>query len=252
MIQMEEGKTNNETVPAVIVSGGYDGRGHDGFNDHGDDSDSLIRGLMLKFTADYRFVTRGDEEEIAAGRQFIVGDIIRVVQKWPKEGGRPETRILGDEEPFPDVKAMNDAVPTEWRDSFGKQVGPYENAYFVYLYDRKTFEAFTFVTSTKGGHKCCRVLKGDVRIGRMKFGPHAYPVVILTNAWFTDNYGGKDRPHFQIVDYDILTPPQSAAPVVPPQTAAAIEAPKAEAPKAPKAPKKGANNDDMDDEIPFE
>ena len=76
-------------------------------------------------------------------------------------------------------------------------------------------------------------------------GPHAYPLVTLTDAWFTDNYGGKQRPHFKIKDWLVLVP-HNAAPAVPDQVAPQIAAEPAKANA--EAPKASA---DMDDDILF-
>ena len=219
---------------------------NDGFNDSDDDVGSLIRGTMLKFNNAYEWLTKGEEELIPPDREFIVGEVIRVFQKWPVDGGKPETRILKPDEKFPDIETMNKKAPkSELRDKFGKMEGPYENAYYGYLFDPKTMESFTFPTATKGGHKCFKVLKEDTRTARLVKGPHAYPLVTLTDAWFTDNYGGKQRPHFKIKDWLVLVP-HNAAPAVPDQVAPQIAAEPAKAnAEAPKA------NADMDDDILF-
>jgi hypothetical protein len=226
--------------------------GGDGFDDHGDDGDSLIRGTLIKFGNDYVWRTRGDQEVIKPDREFVIVDVLRIHQIWPTrseaaEGKKkPVTRILAMNEPFPDVEVLNSQVPeSEWRDNFGQKKGPHENAYVAYLFDLATKTIYTFISSTKGGHKCFRVLKQDVQVLRKTEGAHVYPKATLTDVWFTPNFGGKQRPHFKICGH--WSPPGSTPPTVPQQPAPRIDAPKAPA----CAPAKPKANADMDDDIPF-
>jgi hypothetical protein len=137
-----------------------------------------------------------------------------------------ETHILGPDDYFPDIERMNDnAPPEEFREAFGKRVGPYEKAHVVYLLDPKTMQAFTYPTSTAGGHRAVSDLKGDVQRARLLHGPNHFPVVTLSNVHMPTDYGGRQRPAFKVAKFVPIGP----AP------AQQLAKPK----------------DDMNDEIPF-
>src|SRR6516162_4538713 len=75
----------------------------------------VIQGTLVKFTNDSAWVTR-DDDEIPSDLELVAVDVARVVQRW--ENGSPvETRVLEPGEKFPDIEAMNDAIP---RDQWGE------------------------------------------------------------------------------------------------------------------------------------
>jgi hypothetical protein len=214
----------------------------DGFDDYGgDETNLIIRGERLKFTNSYEWLTKGDEL-IEPDREFVIVEIIRVNQRWINGQNKPETRILGPNEPWPDTDLQNAAVPqSEWRDHFGERKGPFENAWVAYLMDFRTMEGFTFPTTSKGGFACFRELKDAVRRARLMLGPHAHPLVTLTDAFFTKNFGGKRRPCFKIKKFLTLGV-ESSTPTLPQQQPAQLEA----------GEKQGkVGNTDLDDEIPW-
>jgi hypothetical protein len=91
----------------------------DGFDGYVDETEgqeqqsSLIQGALIKFTNEAMWVTRGGEE-LPANLKLIAIDCLRVVQRW-KDKMPAETIIVQPGQPFPDVEAMNEAVPRdEW------------------------------------------------------------------------------------------------------------------------------------------
>jgi hypothetical protein len=92
----------------------------------------IIQGTLIKFTKDYRYVTR-DGTEIPSDLKLVVVDVARVVQRW-KDDRPVETIILEPGQPFPDIEALNEEAPKEeWVEKFGKMrrvisamFGPYE------------------------------------------------------------------------------------------------------------------------------
>ena len=198
---------------------------NDGFFDS-DESEgfapSLIVGTKIKFTNATEWFA-GDEL-IPPDRKFFIVKIVRAVQKWSPGCRRPETRILGENEPFPNVKAMNAAAPKEeWRESFGQLKGPYENVFAVYLCDPVTFQGFTFPTATTGGHRACREIKACGRRAKQMHGLNFYPLVTLSHTWMPTDYGGRERPQFKIWSYEPFF------------SIAADQAPQLEAPQRPEA-----------------
>jgi hypothetical protein len=219
---------------------------------------SLIVGPKIKFTNASEWFA-GDEL-IPPDRKFIIAKIVRAVQKWPPDCRRPETRILGENEPFPNVKAMNAAAPKEeWRQVFGQSKGPYENVFAVYLYDPVTFQGFTFLTSTDGGHRACEEIKGCGRRAKQMHGLNYYPLVTLSHTWMPTGYGGRERPQFKICGYEPFFSRNAGIAAQAPQ----LEAPQqpeaqGQAPKptdaqdhAAKGTKQPPKDDDLNDEIIF-
>src|SRR5215469_5080024 len=129
--------------------------GFDDFNDEGDNR--IIQGKLVKFTNEATW--ESGEEELPSDLELIVIDVSRVVQKW-HDGNPVETIILAPKEPWPNIKAMNDAVPREdWEDGpDGNPRGPFQGQYIVYMWDPKTGERYTYPTGTTGGGMCVREL----------------------------------------------------------------------------------------------
>jgi hypothetical protein len=191
----------------------------DGLDDCDDDGrTSIIRGVKLKFTNDAEW--EGDDEAIEADREFLVAEILKTVQKWI--GGRPiETRVLAADEKFPDIDALNDEAPDEeWVEKFGRKVGPWERAYIVYLLDPETMQVYTFPTSSDGGGRAVRELRQAASLARRLKGPGIYPRVRLTDVHMNTQFGGRQRPHFEIVGYETLGSP-ALAPAEPKQIVSA-------------------------------
>jgi hypothetical protein len=110
--------------------------GFDGFTDEaeGEDQDQfvggrVIQGTRINFTNEATWVDAA-KEELPSDLELIVVDIGRVVQKWGRDN-KPSAPpiILAPNQKYPDIRAMNEACPkSEWRESFGKLVGPYQGS----------------------------------------------------------------------------------------------------------------------------
>jgi hypothetical protein len=178
--------------------------GFTGFNDsvEGDErpqGGSVIQGTLLKFSSEAVWLT-GNGEEMSRERELIAVDIARIVQKWIDQ--MPvETIIVPPGERFPDVQAMNEAAPkSEWREDLnGNMRGPYVMQYLLYLIDAHSLDRYTFATSTIGGGIACRELADKVAWMRKYRGPKVSAVITLADAFMKTKYGGRQRPHFQIV-----------------------------------------------------
>jgi len=192
---MERNEEYQTNLPAISS---------DGFDDSDDDGGgSIIKGTKLKFSNEGEWTT-GSGQAIAADREFLAVEILRVVQKWPVGATAPETHILAPGEK-PDINALNDAAPREeWTEKFGKMVGPYQYALVLYLIDVVTLAPFTFVTSTAGGGQAVGNLREATRLARRIRGPGFYPRVRLADEFMRTAYGGRQRPSFDIVGYEVL------------------------------------------------
>jgi hypothetical protein len=178
--------------------------GFSGFNEEveGDDrpqGGSMIHGTLVKFTSEAEWVT-GNGDPMSRERELIVIDLVRAVQKWV-DGKPVETIIVLPGEKFPDVKAMNEAAPkSEWRENLnGEMVGPWQMQYYVYLLDAHTLDKFTFPTSTIGGGMACREIADKVAWMRKYKGPKVSAVITLADTFMNTRFGGRQRPHFNIV-----------------------------------------------------
>lgn len=175
----------------------------------------LIKGSHLKFS------TAGDWET-PEGEMFdrdtklLAQGFTRAVVKWPIGKGPPEeTRIIPRGQPFPDIEAMNEAIPTtEWRQGLNGLQGPWQVQQAVVLVDPRDMSFYTFVTSAVGGFIAIRELADKVRAMRHWRGPVS-PIVTLGDMPMKTRFGERRRPHFCVVDWVRMSgsePQQSALP----------------------------------------
>jgi hypothetical protein len=184
----------------------------DGFNAPDEAGGSgLIRGEKLKFSNHAEWLS-GDSA-IAADREFIVIKLLKATQKW-LDGKPAETRILHENECFPDVEVLNAEAPREeWHEAFGQLRGPWQNTTFVYLLDPETMEALTWPTATVGGSIAIRELKDATLRARLLRGANLYPRVRLADKHMNTDYGDRRRPYFNICGFEAIgdTPPPAIA-----------------------------------------
>jgi hypothetical protein len=235
-------KTMNER--SIVLADDH----HDGFSDPNfRGSRSIIKGTKIKFTNDFRWLAGGDE--INPAREFLVIEVLRVIQKWPPSGlsnlrGPIETRILKPDE-RPNVEELNDATPrSEWRDKFGEFEGPWEFSYALYLLEPKTMGAFTYLTGmTVGGCQAVDELKDATVRARLLQGASYFPLVTLGKVHMPTDFGGRDRPMFIVKTFVALGPASERAPTIAGPGTPTIDAKKTEA-------KRGDSYIEMKDGIP--
>jgi len=124
----------------------------------------MIQGTRIKFSNEGKW-TDNQGIELDPGKHYLAIGVERVVNKWPVEQGPPlETIVLAPGQPFPNIDKMNKACPkSEWREAFGKQVGPYKPQRLLYLLDRlMTLDKYTFPTSTVGGTRAVHELADKI------------------------------------------------------------------------------------------
>jgi len=160
---------------------------------------SVIQGQLVKFTNEATWITGGGEE-LPSTLELVAVDVSRVVQKWLDQ--QPvETRVLEPGEKFPDLEALNAAAPkSEWREGpNGQSRGPWQTQYLVYLLDADTVGRYTYPTGTIGGGMAVRDLVDRTKWMRKFRGVNVFPVVTLGDAHMNTRFGGRQRPHFNIV-----------------------------------------------------
>ena len=196
------GNTLMNTTAAV-----YDGFAgyEDGIEGHERPANAgLIQGTLLKFSNEATWITR-DDDEIDGNLELIPVDVQRVVQKW-QEGQPIETRTLEAGEKFPDLEALNADVPqSEWVEGpDGHKRGPWQAQHILYLLDPMTMDKFTFPTGTVGGRIAITELRDKLMWMRKTRGSNVYAVVTLGDKHMPTRFGGRQRPHFNIVKWTRL------------------------------------------------
>jgi hypothetical protein len=183
----------------------------DGFSDVDDEGNgSLIENPpKVKFGNDAKW-RRGDEV-IPSSRIFHVINIRRVVQHWVNQLPTNKSRVLEPGEKWPDIEELNAAAPPEeWRDHFGKRIGPWQKTYMAYLFDEKTTEVFTYPTTTAGGFRAIHELRKATERAQLVCGQEVYPLITLGDAAFPTSFGLRRRPNFNILGYQPLGPRQAS------------------------------------------
>jgi hypothetical protein len=157
-------------------------------------SSSVIRGTLIKFTNEAKWVSR--DGELPAGLELLVVEILRVVTKWGPDQKPLETRILRPDEKFPDIDALNEGCPqSEWVQGPDKKLhGPYQKQYVGYLLDLNTMQQYSYPTSTAGGGIAVRGLRDQTKWMRKLRGRVVYPTVKLGHTFMKTGFGGRQRP----------------------------------------------------------
>jgi hypothetical protein len=173
--------------------------GFSGYSDEieGSENQSSDRGVpIIKYSNEAKWLF--GEEELPPEREYMVGKIGREVIKWVDGVPGKESYTLEPGQPFPDVEALNEAVPQEeWReDPSGKMVGPWQTQHVAYLLDIADMSKFRWPTSTVGGAICISAIVQKTNDKR-RFSPGAFPVVRLSDTYMKTRFGGRQRPHFE-------------------------------------------------------
>jgi hypothetical protein len=246
----------------------YDG--FDGFEsgyETGDDDEGVhaLRGSLLagttriSFTNEAQWIEAVAKKILPIGFELLLVNVERVVVCW--EGQKPEQRVLGPGEKFPNVKKLNEGVPkSKWRtDLNGNLVGPYQAQHVLFLLDEKTLDRYSWPTSTIGGSICVQDIVSKVNWKRRYHGgQHVLPRVLLADTFMKTRYsgarGGRQRPHLIVKEWIILggggspLPAAQPAPQLSGPTSAAAAAP---APNTAKKVEERPLTQEMNDSIPF-
>jgi hypothetical protein len=208
----------------------------------------IIQGNLDKFANEGDWETR-EGEKINTDNERVPVNVVRVVQKWVD--GRPvETITLEPHQKFPDIEELNEKTPREeWIEGPDGQLrGPWQAQHILYTVDPKTMDKYTFPTGSVGGKIAIRELRDKIVWMRRLRGPTTYPVIKLSRVWMNTRFGGRYRPHFEIVrwvrlggeggeEVEALPPP----PATPQQTTAQSDLPSVQQPSL---------AEEMNDEIP--
>lgn len=159
----------------------------------------VVQGTLAKFSNEGAWIT-GDGDELPSGLELVAVDVARLCQKWVDQ--KPEETIfVAPGEKFPDIDELNAKAPkSEWREDLnGKMVGPWQRQSVLYLLDLKTLDKYTYPTATTGGSIAIRELCEKTKWMRQHRGPSICAVVRLSDTHMATRFGGRQRPHFEIV-----------------------------------------------------
>jgi hypothetical protein len=128
----------------------------------------------------------------------------------------PEYNVVRDK-PLPDPKLLNNAIPVEeWPIGLSDQIeGPWKLNYEVTLLNTETGLIYTHTNSTVGLRKAYKLLQTAVFNKRALTQEKLFPRVNLEERPMPTKRGLKARPHFEILGYEKLIPPESQAPLPP-------------------------------------
>jgi hypothetical protein len=158
-----------------------------------------IEGDRLVFTNEATWLNKQTDELIPPDQELIVAKVKREVNKWGLDPDKAPLKTIevASGEKWPDIEKMNKEAPRgEWRQKFGKSVGPYEKQRLVYLWDPVTFAEYTWTAGdTDGGQRCIEDLNKKIKMGRKFHGKLVFAVVTLSDTFMPTQFGGRQRPH---------------------------------------------------------
>jgi len=190
----------------------------DGFNDYTNEvegeeelnvSSRVIKGMKIKFL-DPRWLDN-NKKDITGTRRTVL-DVWNIVTKWSRDGKPLVTRILAPGEKFPNFKELNAKCDqSEWRERFGKMVGPWSGQHCLYLIDElMNLSTWPSPITTIGSAICVRELTDQIKLVRKIRGRNVCPVTELGHTDFNTGYGLRQRPYLlNIKDWVILGPDQT-------------------------------------------
>jgi hypothetical protein len=189
-----EGSKELTRMPAVIQLDGFNDYTSEveGESDALDTSSHAIVGDKIKFI-DPRWLLGGTD---ITGMLLTLIGTRNVVTKWGHDNKPLVTRILLPGKKFPNFKKLNDECDrSEWRDSFGKMVGPGSGQHCLYFID-DNYRRLTWPSPTGTIGSCIAVdeIVADIQVARKFRGQDAFAVVELSHTNFRTCAGLKQRP----------------------------------------------------------
>jgi hypothetical protein len=201
--------TNYEDNGSLPVS--FDGGGlHD--------DDRLTRGAIAK-CVDGIWSVKNDPT-FRADAQFLCIGTGEGLQSWQNQ------MVIESRRKTPGVNLsdlrdeLNARIPREqWEaDLSGKPRAPWQHVWFAYLVRLSDGAIFTLINSTVGCRICVRELADRVEVTPTLRQMHVAPIVKLGCKPMKTEFGIKQRPHFEIVEWRSFGTPPAPTPVQGPKT----------------------------------
>jgi hypothetical protein len=186
-----------KSTTAIVNLDGFDGYTDEAEGDVQDQeqqvSGRLIQGDRIAFNGKTGIWINASKSKqpLPADLQLVVADVVRVVQKWTKDNLPAEPPIiLGPNEKWPNVEAMNEKCPkTEWRTFFEKMVGPYQKQKIVYLWDPIHMDKYTWPASSDSAMNSVSELVEKIAMMRDYKKVKAVPAIKLSSRLWSKKYG---------------------------------------------------------------
>jgi len=215
--------SNEVTTPTARPLDEFDGYNDDVAGDNEQTNERAIQGQHVRFTNESTWLLA---DETPLTKKLVVANVRRCVTKWGANN-KPETRFLAPGEPIPNIKALNEAAPkSEWREGPNGQLqGPYQAQQLVYLVDPVGLDKYTYASGTIGAGIAVRELVDRILWLRRFRGNNAYPLVQLSDRFMKTRWGGRQRPHFEIVQWITLDPNSGMIPTDDPRQLPAPQQP---------------------------
>jgi hypothetical protein len=168
----------------------------DGFKRSLHADDRLLKGVHARWTD-----SKGwhDRDDLPIPSPLLVASVTTALQSWKD---KVPTVIL--EKPLPDPNELNASIPqSEWEIGLdGKPRPPWQTVYVVYMIDENIGQTYTALNSTTGWRIAYEALSEAVTVKRMLHGgARMLPIVNLESRPFKTSFGGRKRPHLQIVGW---------------------------------------------------
>jgi hypothetical protein len=208
--QNEDADRDRAKLPAVVTAVAREMRPLANGFDEAAVGSRVIRGSIPKFGTDGAWTVGGSPMPSAP---LMALSTTTCLQRFPKEGGAPDTITRQAGETLPDPDELNDEIPeSEWATGLdGKPRPPWAKNWVVYLLNPKDASAYTFINSTAGARISVEQLEERVRLMRRIRGANVVPIVELTSANMKTQWGQKKRPEFKIIDWREIGGDGSAA-----------------------------------------
>jgi hypothetical protein len=156
---------------------------------------TVILGTKIKFVDPNWYVSETDE--VITGVKLTVYDVKKAVNKWGLDNKPLVTRILAPDEKWPNFAALNAECPqSEWREKFGKMVGPWAGQHLLYFLD-EDYNRYTWPSplGTIGSRVCVRETVDEIALQRRIRGLVYATVELGHKDWPTGPAGLKQRPY---------------------------------------------------------
>jgi hypothetical protein len=197
----------------------------DGFADYDDNIEGgeerrSSPGTYIKFTNEALWKISREDTAMPPELELLVASVVREMVKRDRDGAIIERTTLVPGQKFPDLKGLNDNAPrAEWRDGPNGPQGPYQGQSLVLLLDPERMDKFIYGANieTIGASICVRELVEKVCWMRRFRGAKVTPIVRLASKWMTTRFGGRMRPHLEIVRW--VEAGGEPAPALPPANA---------------------------------
>jgi hypothetical protein len=171
----------------------------DGWHDvSSDTSGRTIQGAILKCVNGEWL--RGKEAAKMNGARLAAMAVRDAWVQWKEQ--RPTQYVWREVgKPLPERDELGDLDESQWEEGIdGKPKDSWACTRFLYLWDPKTGERFTYSTSSYGGRSAVGDLADQITSKRFAH-PTAVPIVELANAPMVTKYGRRIRPHLLVVSW---------------------------------------------------